>query len=133
MSSQPGRSCQEGYHTFQLLVCSLRAKKDCPHLTHQIYSAVTHPSEPNYVACIGGDYFGMNNDAVNNIPANISSVVDLLEDKGISWGHYEEDMPYTGFQGAQYLNPKTGANDYVRKHSEWYCLGIRCNMVDAET
>jgi len=28
-----------------------------------------------------------------------------------------EDMPYTGFQGPVYLNSKTGANDYVRKHN----------------
>ena len=26
------------------------------------YFGVTHPSEPNYVAAIGGDYFGMDND-----------------------------------------------------------------------
>lgn len=25
------------------------------------YNGVTHPSEPNYVAAIGGDYFGMDN------------------------------------------------------------------------
>jgi acid phosphatase len=26
-------------------------------------------------------------------------------------------MPYTGFTGSQYLNQKTGANMYVRKHN----------------
>ncbi|KAF8972188.1 acid phosphatase [Flammula alnicola] len=81
------------------------------------YFALTHPSEPNYVSTVGGEYFGMNNDNLNNIPANISTIVDLLEDKGISWGEYEEDMPSTGFTGLQFLNPKTGANDYVRKHN----------------
>lgn len=53
--------------------------------------AVTHPSEPNYVAAIGGDYFGMDNDNFNQIPSNVSSVVDLLESKGISWGAYQEE------------------------------------------
>jgi acid phosphatase len=80
------------------------------------YFSVTHPSEPNYVASVGGEYFGMQNDNLNNIPANVSSIVDLLESKCITWGEYQEDLPSTGFQGFQFLNPKTGANDYVRKH-----------------
>jgi len=78
--------------------------------------AVTHPSEPNYVSVVGGEYFGMDNDNLNRIPQNISSVVDLLEDKKISWAEYQEDMPSTGFQGFQMLNAQ-GANDYVRKHN----------------
>ena len=80
------------------------------------YFGVTHPSEPNYVASVGGDYFGMDNDNLNNVPLNVSTVVDLLESKGITWAEYMQDMPSTGFQGMQFLNPKTGANDYVRKH-----------------
>ena len=56
--------------------------------------AVTHPSEPNYVSAIGADYFGMNNDDMTFIDKNISTVIDLLEAKGISWGEYQEDMPY---------------------------------------
>lgn len=79
--------------------------------------AVTHPSEPNYCAAIGGDYFGMDNDNFNEVPSNISSIVDLLEAKGISWGHYQEDMPYSGFEGFSWVNQQTGANDYVRKHN----------------
>ncbi|KAG6817268.1 hypothetical protein H0H87_010929 [Tephrocybe sp. NHM501043] len=65
---------------------------------------------------VGGEYFGINSDDLLNLPTNVSSIVDLLEDKGISWAEYQEDMPSTGFQGFQFLNPKTGANDYVRKH-----------------
>lgn len=81
------------------------------------YFGVTHPSEPNYVASHGGDYFGMDNDALNFIDSNISTVVDLLDEKKISWGEYQEDMPYTGFEGMAWVNQKTGANDYVRKHN----------------
>jgi acid phosphatase len=77
--------------------------------------AVTHPSEPNYIASVGGDDFGMDNDNFNALPQNVSTVVDLLEDKGISWAEYQEDMPYTGFEGFQYLDA-AGKNDYVRKH-----------------
>ncbi|KDR66418.1 hypothetical protein GALMADRAFT_130863 [Galerina marginata CBS 339.88] len=80
------------------------------------YFAVTHPSEPNYVASVGGEYFGMQNDNLNRVPENVSTIVDLLEAKGISWAEYQEDMPSSGFQGLQFLNP-SGANDYVRKHN----------------
>lgn len=62
------------------------------------------------------DYFGLDGDAFNQVPENVSTVVDLLEDKGISWGMYQEDQPYSGFQGFAWVNQKTGANDYVRKH-----------------
>jgi len=81
------------------------------------YHAVTHPSQPNYVASIGGDYFGMQNDDFTQINKNISTVIDLLEDKGISWGHYQEDQPFTGFEGYAWVNQKNGRNDYVRKHN----------------
>ena len=44
-------------------------------------------------------------------------MVDLLDLKGISWAEYQEDIPYPGFQGFNYSNQKTFANDYVRKHN----------------
>lgn len=52
--------------------------------------AVTHPSMPNYAAAVSGDYYGVNHDDMINIPSNVSTVVDLLEEKGISWGEYQE-------------------------------------------
>ena len=58
----------------------------------------------------------MDNDDFNAFPANISTVVDLLDTKGISWGEYQESLPYAGYQGFNYSNQKTFANDYVRKH-----------------
>lgn len=53
------------------------------------FYAVAHPSEPNYCAAAGGDTFGMDNDNFNQIPANVSTVVDLLETRGISWAEYQ--------------------------------------------
>jgi hypothetical protein len=32
----------------------------------------------------------MQNDNFNQIPGNVSSIIDLLEDKGISWSQYQE-------------------------------------------
>ncbi|TKA79113.1 hypothetical protein B0A55_02406 [Friedmanniomyces simplex] len=86
-------------------------------ITLENYFGVTHPSEPNYIASVGGDNFGADNDNFNQIDANVSSVMDLLEARGISWGSYEEDMPYTGFEGFSWINQETGKNDYVRKHN----------------
>ncbi|KAG6808338.1 hypothetical protein H0H93_000245, partial [Arthromyces matolae] len=85
-------------------------------LTLTNYYAVSHPSQPNYVASVGGDFFGLDSDNTVAVPSNVSTIVDLLEDKGISWAEYQEDMPSTGFTG-NYPNAKTGANDYVRKHN----------------
>lgn len=103
------------------------ASTDCPRanfnwfakkgITLSNYYAVTHPSQPNYMASIAGDYFGMENDSFGRAPRNVSTVIDLLESKGISWGHYQEDMPYSGFEGMHWRNRANGANDYVRKHN----------------
>jgi acid phosphatase len=71
---------------------------------------------PNYAAAISGDYYGLNHDSKINIPSNVATLVDLLEDKGISWAEYQEDMPSVGFTG-DYKNPKNGRNMYVRKHN----------------
>ena len=81
------------------------------------YFGVTHPSMPNYIAAIGGDTFGCDNDDFKQIDANVSTLIDLLEDKGISWSSYQEDMPYSGFEGKAYVNQQTKSNDYVRKHN----------------
>jgi acid phosphatase len=81
------------------------------------FYAVTHPSEPNYCAVMAGDHFGMDSDDFIAIPSNISTVVDLLDTKGISWAEYQEDLPYAGFQGFNYSTQNNFSNDYIRKHS----------------
>lgn len=59
----------------------------------------------------------MDNDDFNQIAGNVSTVIDLLEAKGISWSQYQQDMPYTGYEGYSWVNQDTKANDYVRKHN----------------
>ncbi|KAK3897130.1 hypothetical protein C8A05DRAFT_20043 [Staphylotrichum tortipilum] len=81
------------------------------------YFAVTHPSQPNYAAVVAGDHFGMDHDDFISFPANISTVVDLLDTKSISWDSYQEDLPYPGFAGFNFSDQTTFANDYVRKHN----------------
>ena len=79
------------------------------------YFGLSHPSEPNYIASVGGDYFGLNNDDFVRIPENVSTVVDLFDTKGITWSGYFEGIP-----GPGYMSPgSTGSDgrwDYVRKH-----------------
>ena len=64
-----------------------------------------------------GDSYGMDFDNFFQNPANVSTVANLLNTKGISWAEYQEDMSYPGFQGFTYPNQKTHANDYVRRHN----------------
>jgi acid phosphatase len=80
------------------------------------YWGITHTSEPNYCGAASGDNYGMDNDNFWQVPANVSTIADLLDTKGISWSEYQEALPYPGFQGFNYSNQETYANDYVRKH-----------------
>lgn len=74
------------------------------------FNAVTHPSEPNYVSAGGGSNFGIDDDDYYNIPAHVPSIFDLIENKGLTWKCYQEDIPYVGYTGDR-------AGDYVRKHN----------------
>ncbi|KAK6210864.1 hypothetical protein LQW54_005739 [Pestalotiopsis sp. IQ-011] len=82
------------------------------------YYAHTHPSQPNYLASVAGDYFGLNHDDVVRIPKNVSTVVDLLEDKNITWGGYFEGNPGPGYMAAGSY-AADGTWDYVRKHNHF--------------
>jgi len=80
------------------------------------YYGLTHPSQPNYIASVGGDYFGLNHDMMVNIPQNVSTLVDLLETKNIDWRGYFEGVPGPGYM-AEGSTPTGGTKfDYVRKH-----------------
>ncbi|KAI3324443.1 phosphoesterase [Xylariaceae sp. AK1471] len=80
------------------------------------YYAITHPSQPNYVVAGGASTHNIVDDSFKRISADTETIVDLLDAATVSWGIYQEDMPYSGFQGT-YVNQKNGANDYVRKHN----------------
>lgn len=80
------------------------------------YYSLTHPSQPNYVAAAGGNFWGLASDDEVTIPANVSTIVDLLDAKGISWAEYEENMPTDGYLGDNFTNPD-GYTYYKRKHS----------------
>lgn len=80
------------------------------------YYGLTHPSQPNYIASVGGDYFGLNHDGFVRIPENVSTLVDLLDIKNISWRGYFEGLPGPGYMGAGSTAMDGNGWDYVRKH-----------------
>lgn len=57
----------------------------------------------------------MDHDNFVELPSNISTIADLFDTKNISWGEYQEDLPYAGYQGFSFS--ETEASDYVRKHN----------------
>lgn len=81
------------------------------------YYGVTHPSEPNYLAAAGGDFWGLAADSLEYIPSNMSTIVDLLDQKNVSWASYQENMPTDGYTGYNYTNAADGYTYYVRKHN----------------
>ena len=89
--------------------------------------ALTHPSQPNYLAAVAGDYFGLDHDGPVRVPINISTVVDLLDGPRISWAGYMEGNPQHGVPGrgerwGERMHDEVGGTGsagkwlYVRKH-----------------
>lgn len=79
------------------------------------YHAVSHPSQPNYVAQIYGDASVVEDDGIVNLDG--PSLVTLLEARGISWKSVQEN--YTGR-----CNLASSSNDrlYMRKHNPFSSL-----------
>ena len=72
------------------------------------FHAETHPSQPNYIALVAGDDFGLE----TNAPLDLDdrNVADLLEEKGLTWKTYAQ-----GFPGNCY--PDRTFERYARKHN----------------
>src|SRR5205809_8033392 len=50
----------------------------------QHWQSVTNPSQPNYIALIGGSTFGVSGDG-NSPNLNHPSIVDIIENSGHTW------------------------------------------------
>src|SRR5262250_36740 len=88
------------------------------------YTGVADPSEPNYVAMLGGDFFGINSDDPYWFPGHTISAPNLmsqLETAGKTWRGYFQSMPYPGYRGYCYPDKCNGIPDadtqYVAKHN----------------
>jgi phosphatidylinositol-3-phosphatase len=87
------------------------------------YFGVWKPSLPNYIAMIGGDFFGIGNNkpscyglepraSCNQIVS--PNIVDQLEDANIAWEGLFESMPKAGFLGAHF---PYDTKLYAQKHN----------------
>ena len=88
------------------------------------YTGVGDPSEPNYVALLGGDTFGLSTDDPYWFPGhtiNAANLMSQLEGAGKTWKGYFENMPYPGYRGYCYPDKCNGIPDfdtlYVAKHN----------------
>lgn len=72
------------------------------------FIAETHPSQANYIALAAGTLGGVKGDGRYDL--NLTNIVDLLEQHGISWKVYAE-----GYPGGCYTGMNKGG--YFRKHN----------------
>ncbi|KAG0289846.1 hypothetical protein BGZ96_006682 [Linnemannia gamsii] len=97
------------------------------------FHGVTHPSQPNYLAAIAGDYFDYDDDGTHNLDTSYKTVVDLLEDKGLTWRSYQENMPSVCYTGS------SSKSLYYRKHNPFISFDLisknatRCKNVVPST
>ncbi len=81
------------------------------------YSAVTHPSLPNYIAMVGGDTFGITSDGPANDPdhqvaASHPDVASQFEAAGLTWHEYSESQQTP----CQLADSGSDPNAFVSKH-----------------
>jgi Phosphoesterase family len=85
------------------------------------YFGVTHPSEPNYVALLGGSPFTVNSDDAYYVQRVAApSLISELDQAHVSWKAYLQGLPHPGYQGICYPANCNGEPDkdplYVSKH-----------------
>ena len=88
------------------------------------YTGVADPSEPNYVAMLGGDFFGISSDDPYWFPGHtvdVDILMSQLEGAGKTWQGYFQSIPYPGYRGYCYPDKCLGIPDadtqYAAKHN----------------
>jgi len=74
--------------------------------------AITHPSEPNYLALFAGDTFGLASDACPVDGGAAPNLGSELLAGGRTFTGYSEDLPSVG-------STTCGSGKYARKHAPW--------------
>lgn len=85
------------------------------------YTAVAHPSLPNYLALVSGSTQGIDSDCTDCIVAG-RSLADTLAASRKTWKTYAEGLPRTGFTGAS-------SGRYAKKHNPF--VYFRRNLTPA--
>ena len=76
--------------------------------------ALTHPSQPNYIALFSGSTQGVTDDGCPHTFTRADNLNTRLAAAGRSFTGYAESMPAAGYTGC------TGSNNlYARKHNGW--------------
>jgi len=78
-------------------------------------TAVSHPSEPNYLAIWSGSTQGVTDDGVYNFSSG-STLADQIEASGRSWHMAAQNVPLGCYTGATASGGEDGAGTYARKH-----------------
>lgn len=73
--------------------------------------AITHPSQPNYLALFSGSTQGVKDDGCHK-PFSTDNLGSELLKSGLTFAGFSEDMPKSGFTGCW-------AGGYGRKHNPW--------------
>jgi hypothetical protein len=80
------------------------------------YTAVSHPSEPNYLALWSGSTQGVTDDGVYNFGTG-TTLGDQIEAAGKSWHVAAQNVPVTScYTGATASGGPDGTGTYARKH-----------------
>ncbi len=79
------------------------------------YTAVAHPSEPNYLALFSGSTQGVTDDGVYNLSGQ--NLADQIDAVGKTWRVYAENVPTNCFTGVIASNGADGDGTYARKHN----------------
>ncbi len=86
------------------------------------YFSTTDPSEPNYIAMLGGDSFGIVDDNAYYLHIlDKPNLLQQLDQAGVSWRGYLQSMPHRGYLGVCFPGRCEGVPDvsalYGTKHN----------------
>jgi hypothetical protein len=96
------------------------------------YNGLFHPSYPNYLGLVAGNFFHTLGDIQKTVDAR--TIADLLEDHQLTWTQYAENYPGNCFLGDRSTDPQ---KLYRRKHVPFLSFKsiqttVRCtNVVSA--
>jgi phospholipase C len=79
------------------------------------YLAVSHPSQPNYLALFSGSTQGVTDDGRHDIDA--PNLADQLTAAGKTWRVYAENVPSGCFTKSSAKSGEDGPGTYTRKHN----------------
>ena len=75
-------------------------------------TAISHPSEPNYLALFSGSVQGVHSDATPKHPFTAPNLGGELLGAGLSFAGYSESLPSVGYTGGS-------GHHYGRQHNPW--------------